>query len=61
MTLMKSELPILMNAKTIDKVFQVTPISEKIEAYHSDEMRELWVSGSRNWDIYSKKIMEVSF
>ena len=50
-----------MNTQTINKVFQITPISEKIEAYHADEMREIWVSGSRNWDIYSKKVMEVSF
>ena len=38
------------------------PVSERIETYHTDEMRKIWISDlSRNWEVYSKKIMEVSF
>ncbi len=38
------------------------PISEKVEAYQADDMRMFWVSDlQRNWGIYSKKEMEVSF
>jgi hypothetical protein len=34
----------------------------KVEAFHADEMRKIWISDlSRNWEVYSKKVMEVSF
>ena len=46
-----------------NKLFHNSHVSsERIEAYHPDEMRKIWVSDlSRNWEVYSKKIMEVSF
>ena len=36
--------------------------SGRIEVYHADEMRKIWTSDNlRNWEVYSKKMMEVSF
>lgn len=54
----------IVNNETINKAFQIPPIpiSEKIEAFQADEMRKIWTSDlSRNWEVYSKKIMDVSF
>lgn len=46
-----------------NKLFHNSDVSSgRIEAYHADEMRKIWTSDlSRNWEVYSKKVMEVSF
>jgi hypothetical protein len=44
-----------------NKAFPI-PISEKVEAYHHDELRKLWISDTlRNWELFSKKVMDTSF
>ena len=43
--------------QTINKVFKIspTPISEKVEAFHADEMTKIWISDAlRNWDLFVK-------
>ena len=45
----------MINAKTVHKVFQFSPISEKIEVYHADELKKIWTSDPlRDWDLYVK-------
>jgi hypothetical protein len=53
----------MISVEEQNKAFHNSPVSSgKIEAYHADEMRKIWTSDNlRNWEIYSKKIMEVSF
>jgi hypothetical protein len=50
----------MINIEAQNKAFP-TPISEKIEPYYSDELREIWQQNDRDWSVFSKKVMEVSF
>jgi hypothetical protein len=51
-----------MFVKQRNKLSDISRISRKTEIYHSDELRKLWASDTlRNWEIFSKKVMEVSF
>jgi hypothetical protein len=52
----------LLNVKEANKVSHISHISEKIEAYYSDELRKIWQTYDRDWNgVYSKKNLEVSF
>ncbi len=52
----------MISVEEENKLSDISPISEKIEAFHADEMRKIWTSDLlRNWEVYSKKIMEVRF
>ena len=44
-------------------LFQISPISisEKVEPFYSDELRTIWQTYDRDWSVYAKKEMEVSF
>jgi hypothetical protein len=45
-----------------NKPSDISRFSGKTEIYHSDELRKLWVSDTlRNWELFSKKVMDVSF
>ena len=49
----------LLNVKEANKVSHV---SEKVQAYYSDELRAIWQTYDRDWNgVYSKKNLEVSF
>jgi hypothetical protein len=38
------------------------PVSERIEAFYADEMRKIWISDlSRNWELFSRRVMEEAF
>ena len=44
----------------------IRPVQEnkasEIDAYHADEMRRFWISDHlRNWELYSKKVMDDQF
>ena len=54
---------IMLNLES-NKDFQfLAPISEtvKIKPYYSDESQSIWEHYDRNWLVYSKKNLEVSF
>jgi hypothetical protein len=45
-----------------NKLSDIPRISGKTEIYHSDELRKLWTSDVlRNWEIYSRRLMEEAF
>jgi hypothetical protein len=50
----------IVNTEAQNKAFHPA-MSEKTHPFYSDELRSIWQKCDRNWFVFSKKNMEVSF
>jgi len=51
----------MISVKEADKPSLISRVYDKVQAYYSDELRSIWQTYDRDWTVYSKKNLEVSF